>query len=238
MSPALVFLSEVSKGYGALRPLRIARLSIAAGESVAILGLDQPAAETFINLLTGATLPESGDIQVFGRSTSVIADSTEWLAVVDRFGIVSERAVLLDQLSVIQNIAVPFTLEIEPPPDDVRDRAAALAKEVGLAETSWTSAVVALDVPARARVRLARALALDPAVLLVEHLSAGVPRPDVAPLGASIRSVAERRGAAIVAATADAEFAGAVARRVLTLEPATGRLREAGGPGWFRGRLG
>jgi ABC-type transporter Mla maintaining outer membrane lipid asymmetry ATPase subunit MlaF len=238
VTPAVVELTDVSKGYGALRPLRIARLSVGTGESVAILGLDQPAAEILINLLTGATLPERGDVQAFGRSTASIADSAEWLTFVDRFGIVSERAVLLEQLSVIQNIAVPFTLEIEPPPDDVRDRAAALALEAGLGRAVLASAVRELDPASRARVRVARALALDPGVLLVEHLSAGVPRPEVANLGAAIRLVAERRGIAIVAATADAEFAGAVAGRVLTLDAASGRLAEQRRRGWFGGGLG
>jgi ABC-type polar amino acid transport system ATPase subunit len=93
-----------------------------------------------------------------------------------------------------------------------------------------------VDATIRARVRVARALALDPAVLLVEHVSAGVPRGDVAALGASIRRVAERRGAAVIAATADLEFARAVARRVLTLDPATGTLSEP--RRWLRRRLG
>lgn len=233
----VIELTDVSKDYHGLRPLRIARLSIASGESVAILGLDRPGAETLLNLLTGATLPDRGDVQVFGRSTAAIADSTEWLAFVDRFGIVSERAVLLEQLSVVQNIAVPFTLEIEPPPDDVRDRASALASEAGV-DPAPDRAVGGLDAAARARVRLARALALDPAVLLVEHLSAGVDRAEVAPLGTAIRNAAERRGTAIVAVTADVEFAHAIARRVLTLDPATGRLAERRPRRWFRARPG
>jgi ABC-type transporter Mla maintaining outer membrane lipid asymmetry ATPase subunit MlaF len=236
VTPALIELSDVSKAYGALRPLRIARLSVAAGESVAIIGLDQPGAEVFLNLLTGATLPDRGGIQVFGRSTSAIADSTEWLAFVDRFGIVSERAVLLEGLSVAQNLAVPYTLEIEPPPDDVRAKIEALAEEVGIDAGAWSRAIREIDAAARARVRLARALALDPAVLLVEHLSAGLPREQAAPLGASIRRVAGRRGAAVITATADLEFARAVASRVLRLEPATGTLSER--RGWLRGRLG
>jgi putative ABC transport system ATP-binding protein len=232
VTSAVIELSGVSKAYGALRPLRIARLAVGPGEQVAIVGLDQPAAEVFLNLLTGATLPDRGDVRVFGRPTASIADSAQWLALVDRFGIVSERAVLLEQLSVIQNLAVPFTLEIEPPPADVRDRAAALAREVGIDEATSSRAVADLDPGLRARARLARALALDPAVLLVEHLSAGVPRRDVPALGASIRSVAARRGAAIVAATADLEFARAIAGRVLTLDPATGALSRH--KRWFR----
>ena len=103
----------------------------APGEQVAILGLDQHAAEVFVNLITGATLPDQGGVTLFGRSTESISDSAEWLALVDRFGILSERAVLLEALSVVQNIAVPFTLEIEPPPDDVRHRAEALSGRSG-----------------------------------------------------------------------------------------------------------
>jgi ABC-type transporter Mla maintaining outer membrane lipid asymmetry ATPase subunit MlaF len=226
VTSAVIELSDVSKDYRGLRPLRIVRLAVEPGEHVAIVGLDQPAAEVFLNLLMGATLPDRGDVRVFGRPTSSIADSSEWVAFVDRFGVVSERAVLLEHLSVIQNLAVPFTLEIEPPPADVRERAAALAKEVGIDEPTSRRAVGDLDRALRARVRLARALALDPAVLLVEHLSAGVPRRDVPALGRSIRSVAARRGAAIVVATADVAFARAIARRVLTFDPATGLLSE------------
>jgi ABC-type transporter Mla maintaining outer membrane lipid asymmetry ATPase subunit MlaF len=176
--PAVLQLSGVTKDYRGLRPLRIAALSVAAGEHVALLGVDQVAAEVFINLVTGATLPEAGDVHVFGRPTSAISDSADWLATVDRFGIVSERAVLLDQLTVIQNLAMPFTLEIEPPPDEVRRRASALAREVGVQESGWERPIAGLDAAARVRLRLGRALALDPAVLLLEHASAGLSAPD------------------------------------------------------------
>jgi ABC-type transporter Mla maintaining outer membrane lipid asymmetry ATPase subunit MlaF len=234
VTPALIEIADLSKAYGALRPLRLAALSVAAGESVAIVGLDRPAAEIFLNLLTGATLPDRGAVQVFGRSTSDIADGNEWLAIADRFGIVSERAVLLEGLSVAQNLAVPFTLEIGPPPDHVRLRVETLAAEVDLDVDALSRRAGELDTTMRARVRVARALAFDPAVLLLEHLSANVRRADVAPLGSSIRRVAERRGAAVIAATADLEFARAIAQRVLTLEPATGKLSTR--RGWLRGR--
>jgi ABC-type polar amino acid transport system ATPase subunit len=216
----------ISKNYHGLRPLRIAELRIAAGEHVAILGFDRPAAEVFVNLATGATLPDAGHVAVFGQATSAIGDGAEWLATVDRFGIVSDRAVLLDQLTVIQNLAMPFTLAIEPPAEDVRQRAAALAREIGVPEASWTLPVSHLDAGGRVRVRLGRAIALDPAVLLLEHISASVERDAVAPLGADIAAVATGRGAAVVALSADDAFARAVATRVLTLEPATGRLKE------------
>jgi ABC-type histidine transport system ATPase subunit len=124
---------------------------------------------------------------------------------------------------------MPFSLEIEPPPPEIREQAIGLAREVGLAEHTWDRSVAELDPIDRIRVRLARALALNPPIVLFEHASATVSRADVAPLGHDIRATLTRRGAAGVALTVDREFAAAVATRILTLEPATGRFTE----GWL-----
>jgi len=222
----VIEVTAVSKDYHGLRPLRIEKLTLEERDLVAILGLDQPMAETLVNLVTGATLPDRGEVTLFGRPTTAINDSAEWLSVVDRFGIVSERAVLLDALSVIQNLAIPFTLDIDPLPGDVRERAALLAREVGLPETDWLRAVSELDAGGRIRIRLARALALDPNVLLLEHAQAGLSAAAAAVLGADIRRIASNRGCALVALTAAPEFAAAVALRVLALDAASGRLSE------------
>ena len=237
MTAAVLELSGVVKDYRALRPLRIAALRVKSGEHVALVGVDQVAAEVFTNLVTGAILPESGDIRVFGRPTSAIADSDEWLATVDRFGIVSERAVLLDQLSVLQNLAMPFTLEIEPPPADAKRQAEALAREVGLPDSIWDRPIAALNPESRVRIRLGRGLALDPGVLILEHASAGLSAEEGGVLGADIRAIARRRGAEIVAATLDEAFSRAVADRILVWEPANGRLTERRTGRWFRRRV-
>jgi polar amino acid transport system ATP-binding protein len=226
-------LTNVTKDYRGLRPLRVRQLVVTADESVAILGLDRAAAEVLANLITGAMLPDTGDVRVFGRATSSIADSAEWLALVDRFGLVTERAVLLDHLTVVQNLALPFTIEIEPPPDTIRQRAEALATEVGLPIAAWAASVAELDATAAARVRLGRALAHDPRLLLLEHVTASLPTSDVAAMGSAIRDIGVRRRAAILAVTADDTFARAVAGRVLRLDPATGRLVDRSRRGWF-----
>jgi ABC-type transporter Mla maintaining outer membrane lipid asymmetry ATPase subunit MlaF len=230
-------ITGVSKAFGGLRPLRMQQLAVAPAEQVAIVGFDQPSAEVFVNLVTGASVPDAGRVSLFGRPTTAITDSADWLAVVDRFGIVSARAVLLDQLTVVQNLAMPFTLEIEPPADDIRERAERLAGEVGLPEAAWPRPVGELDAADRARIRLARSLALDPAVLLLEHASAGLEREAANAFGASVRAIAERRGIATVVVTADEAFASAAASRVLTWEPATGRLTDRRRRGWFGRRV-
>jgi ABC-type transporter Mla maintaining outer membrane lipid asymmetry ATPase subunit MlaF len=225
MTVPVLELTAVSKSYGALRPLRLEQLTLSAGEQVAILGLDQPAAEVLINLLTGASLPDTGHVHIGGRLTSEIADSADWLATIDRFGIVSERAALLEPMTVIQNLAVPFSLEIEPPPPGIVQQASALAREAGLDASTLDQRVGDLDPASRMRVRLGRALAFNPTVLILEHPSATLPRPDVIRFACDVRALAERRGIAALTITADPEFAGAVSQRALALEPSTGRLK-------------
>jgi len=217
-------LSDISKDYRGLRPLRIASFKVAHGERVAILGLDQTTAEVFVNLVTGASLPDSGSVRLFGRSTSAIADSADWLSIVDRFGIVSMRAVLLDALTVVQNLAMPFTLDVEPLSAEVRQRALSVAREVGLAESTHERPVGELDGAGRFRVRLGRAIALDPAIVLFEHPTAELSQLDIRPVAVQCRDVAISRKAATITLTTDRDFGETVAGRVLTLQPASGRL--------------
>ena len=149
MSPPVLDIAALIKDYHGLRPLRIERLTLAAGDQVALLGFDEPAAEMMTTLVTGAALPDQGTIHVLGTATAAIEDSDAWLKLVDRIGIVSERAVLLSALSVIQNLSIPFTLEIEPPPDAIKEQAAMLAREVGLPADTWDRPVGALDATSR-----------------------------------------------------------------------------------------
>ena len=109
MSDPLV-LTDVEKQYGGLRPLRVRDLRVPAGRITMLLGFDRPAAEVFVNLITGASLPDKGEVASLGRPTSAIADSDEWLAFVERFGIVSDRIVLLEAMTVAQNLAISFDL--------------------------------------------------------------------------------------------------------------------------------
>jgi len=230
-APVLEF-AEVAKNYGGLRPLRVGHLRVEAGQRTAIVGFDRVSAEVFVNLATGATLPDAGTVTIFGRATAAIADSSDWLATLDRVGIVSERAVLLEQLTVVQNLAMPFTLDIEPPPAAERARAEALAREVGIGDVQWSTPLVSLDRLAAMRVRLGRAVALDPDIVLLEHASASLSREASAEFAASVRAVATGRRIAVIALTADESFARGIGATVLAHEPATGRLKE-GGRGWF-----
>ena len=224
-NPILEF-SGISKTYGGLRPLRLRALSITPGFVVALAGFDQTTAEVFVNLATGATLPEEGTVRVFGRATSEIADSADWLATVDRFGIVSERVVLLEQFTPLQNIAMSLTLDVEPLPADVRQRAEQLAREAGVDGDAFDRQVGGGGVGLRHRVRLARALATSPAVLLIEHPVAGLEAHEIAPLASDIARAAATREVAVIVLAAEASTAAPFATQVLTLNGGTGELTE------------
>jgi ABC-type transporter Mla maintaining outer membrane lipid asymmetry ATPase subunit MlaF len=231
--PPVLEIQDLAKAYGGLRPLRIRHLAVAAGERVAIRGIDAPAAELLVNLVTGASLADQGDVRIEGRSTADIANGDDWLASLDRFGIVSSRAVLLGGASLAQNLAMPFTLEIDPVPADVRERVVALAIECGLREQWLDQPAGALPPEIRVRAHLGRALALEPRLLVVEHPTAGLPPGARGPLAADFTRVAEIRRLAALIVTMDEAFAAAAAHRALQLNPATGDVTPVK-KGWFR----
>ena len=218
-------ISAVRKQYHGLRPLRVASLSIDAGERVALSGFDAGAAEVLVNLITGASVPDEGTVEVAGRGTHAIADGDEWLAWLDRFGIVSPRAVLLDAATLGQNLAMPLTLEIDPVPPDAAAQVARLADEVGLDRALLDRPVAGLDSAVRARAHLARAMALGPSLLIMEHPTIGFAAGQAAPFGETVARAAAARSLATLIISEDADFSSAAATRRLTLQPASGELR-------------
>lgn len=223
-SPAIE-AREVRKDYRALRPLRVRAFDLRDGESVALLGFDRAAAEVFVNLITAATVPDSGEVRIFGRSTVDIADADTWLASLDAFGVVSERAIVLDNMSVEENLTMPLTLALHDVDSAVRAKVEALAAEVGLSPADMPKPVGALTSSGRMRLRLGRALAPDPRIMLCEHPNALLDASDVAAFAADYARIIAARSLSSVVLTADAQFAAAVAPRVLTLQPATGELK-------------
>jgi ABC-type transporter Mla maintaining outer membrane lipid asymmetry ATPase subunit MlaF len=226
---SVIALRSVVKDYRGLRPLRIERLDITAGQSVALVGFDQTTAEVFVSLITGAITPDAGEVIIFGQSTRDIVDADAWLQGLDRFGILSERAVLLDQLTAEQNLAVPFSLELEDMDPAIRTRVHALAEEVGLDRSELPGSTGILSAGARQRVRLGRALALQPLVLLSEHPNAGLPEQELPEFAADFSKTISARRLTSIVLTADRTFANAVAPLVLELNAASGALKPSSG---------
>ena len=224
----LVIAQHLHKDYQALRPLRVRELVLHAGDIVSLAGLDQAAAEMLVSLLTGVAVPDKGDVRLFGQPTADITETGQWLALLDRIGLVTGRAVLIDQYTVLQNLALPLTLAIDPVSAEWLPTVEALAREVGVPDAHWTTRVGESDADIQVHVRLGRALAMSPAVLLAEHPTATLPREQVTRFGEDLGRIARARGLAVLAITADAPFARALGGQRLTHQPATGECKASG----------
>ena len=227
----LLEINGLKKDYQSLRPLRLSRLTVNPGDIITVGGLDATAAETLVHLITGAALPDEGDVTLFGQNTRTITDGPAWLNQLDALGMITVRGVVIEAFSVLQNIAMSYTLDVDPIDPRVVPQAGALARDVGIDAAMF-------DVPAgkagpdvQMRVHLARALALGPKMLVAEHPSATLPRDAVAAFGADLVKTATSRNLALLAITADDVFAKAIGGQRLELVPATGELRA---PGLFK----
>ncbi len=228
----LVQLTGVVKDYHSLRPLRIQGLQLRTAETIALLGLDAAMSEVLVNLITGAQLPDSGEVRVFGRSTADVTNVDQWVSHLDRFGLISDRAVMVEQLTVEQNLTMPLSLAVEDIDPAIQQQVRRIASEVALGEDQLALRTAGLGAEGLLRLRLGRALALNPSVLLAEHPSATLSRQQAARFAADFARVARGRRMGAIVTTADATFATAVADRVLTLQPASGLLTPA--PRWRR----
>lgn len=234
-SDVLIRLTGVVKDYRSLRPLRDRELTVPRGASIALMGFDAAAAEVLVNLLTGGVVPDEGEVRVFGEPTASISDRDSWLRMLDRFGLISDRSVLLEQLTAEQNLAMPLSLAVESMADPLRARVRRLAAEVGVPDALVVQPLGTLSSAMRLRIRLGRALALDPEVVLAEHPNATLDRADASAFARDLGVIARSRGAATLTMTADARFAHEIADQVLALDPATGLLKPPSG--WKRWRF-
>lgn len=233
MSAAPVLhITNVRKNYQGLRPLRIRELIVLPGDQVAISGLDAGAAEVLVNLVTGASVPDEGEVRVLGHRTADVTNGDDWLASLDRFGIVSPRAVLLDAVSVVQNLAMPFTLQIDPIPPDIAERVRALAADAGIPADRLNDPIAGLSNELRTRIHLVRAVALDPSLLILEHPTATLPREAARPFGRTVQSMTAARDMTTLIISEDPAFSEAAASRRLTLNGGTGELKPVR-RGWF-----
>jgi ABC-type lipoprotein export system ATPase subunit len=230
----LIEMVDLEKTSPGLPTIRVRRLTVRPGDRYTIQGLDAGAAEALVHLITGAALPDRGEVLIEGRRTADVGTDMEWLASLDRFGIVTERAVLLDGFSLAGNLALPITLEIDPIADDVRRRVDALARSVGLEVTALDRPAANLTPLERMRVHLARALATDPRTLLLEQPTATLDSTAARAFGESLRRVADERHLSWVAFANDEIFADAAAGRRGSLNLETGEWTDRATGFWRR----
>jgi ABC-type transporter Mla maintaining outer membrane lipid asymmetry ATPase subunit MlaF len=109
-------------------------------------------------------------------------------------------------------------------PPDIAARVHGLSREVGLPAADLQRRPADVSAATRMRAHVARAIALDPAIVLMEHPTVSLPREAIVPFAQDVARMAQRRALTLVAITEDATFAARVAGRHLRLKGASGEL--------------
>ena len=144
----------------------------------------------------------------------------------EQFGVLSDRVVLLESMTVAQNLAISFDLNLEPVPPEVMTRVIGLASEVGIDVPSLELRAGEVSPLLRSQLLLARALAFDPAILVLEHPTARLSVEEARALAATVANVVKHRGVTTLGLLMDEKFAKATGGRLLDWQPATGEMKE------------
>jgi ribose transport system ATP-binding protein len=159
----LLEATGVAKTYGSVVALRSASLAVRPGEVHALMGANGAGKSTFVKILTGAVRPDSGRIAVRGRERSAHSPSEA-----RRFGLVS----VYQEPSILPDLNLRSNLRLTDTPVDAFRH---WLNELGLAQLDLST--VARDVPLASLriVDLARAMAIEPDVLLLDEMTAALP---------------------------------------------------------------
>ena len=160
---AVLDASGVSKRFGAVVALRDASLTVRRGEVVALMGANGAGKSTFVKVLTGALKPDTGHVLIRGREAQVGSP-----AQARRSGLVPvyQEPSLIPDLDVTDNLAL-----INTPQEAFRHWVDAL----GLKGLRMDAMIGRLPLASLRILDLARALAAEPAVLLLDEMTAALP---------------------------------------------------------------
>lgn len=170
--PSAVRLEGVTKRFGSLTVLDGVDFEVEAGSGVCLLGKSGTGKSVALKHIIGLIRPDAGRVFVFGRETTGLTGAA--LSEVRRqIGFLFQNAALFDSISVGENVAFPMRRHTRWSNDEILQRAQAKLESVGLGR-DFDKMPADLSGGMRKRAGLARAMALDPPLLLVDEPSAGL----------------------------------------------------------------
>ena len=223
-------LRGVRKGFRGQPVLRGLDLAVPSGQTTTILGGSGSGKSVCLKHMIGLLRADAGRISVFGRDVTRLPED-EWVPLRREFGMVFQGAALFDSLSVSENVAYPIREHLDWPEERVRERVRRCLEGVGLAGVE-PMFPAELSGGMRKRVAVARAIALEPRIVLYDEPTTGLDPANSRRVGQLIVALQRQLAATSVVVTHDIELCFAISDRVALLRE--GRLAVEGPPGEVR----
>jgi branched-chain amino acid transport system ATP-binding protein len=189
----ILSLSGVSKKFGALVVAEQISFSVEAGEALGIIGPNGAGKSTLFNLITGNIPADSGTIRFRDRDVTKVPPMQRCFAGMGRTFQIPQP---FEQLTVFENLLVAGAFGAQKSEGEVAERCAEILIDTGLIDRANATAG-SLTLLQRKRLELARAMATDPKLLLLDEIAGGLTEGECQALVATIRGV-HAKGIAVI----------------------------------------
>jgi phospholipid/cholesterol/gamma-HCH transport system ATP-binding protein len=223
---AIVEVRDIWKAFEQNAVLRGVSLSLDKGTVLAVMGGSGSGKTVLLRIIDGLLRPDRGEVRLFGTRINTLREE-QMLPIRRRVGFVFQGAALFDSMSVFENVAFPLREHTALSLGEISDRVHRLLEMVGLPGADELLPAE-LSGGMRRRVGIARALVMEPEVVLFDEPTAGLDPTNARLVAELIAQL--RRGVCdtAVVVTHDVEFADLVATEMAILHE--GRFAEMGTP--------
>lgn len=208
-------LEHVSKSFGKRQVLDDVSFEVVRGEAFCILGPSGTGKSVTLRHIEGLTKPDSGQIYVEENEITSL-DSRGLARVRKKIGFLFQNAALFDSITVGENVAFPLRRHTDYSDDIIQQHALQKLSLVGL-EKEYEKMPAELSGGMRKRAGLARALAMNPSILLVDEPSAGLDPITTAEIDQLLLSLKESEKMTIVVVTHNIPSARRIGDEILML---------------------
>ena len=215
LGPEVVTFENIWKAFGPNEIYRGLDLTVHKGETLTIVGGSGTGKSVLLKCLLRLLLPDQGRITAFGEEVTGRSEE-EMLPIRSRIGMLFQGAALFDSLSVADNVAYPLRQQNWGDEDRIRDRVAEVLEMVNLPgiQRKWPAE---LSGGMKKRVGLARAIALEPEVILYDEPTTGLDPTNVKRIDELILDMQRRLGVTSIVVTHDMGSAFRVSDRLAML---------------------
>src|SRR5580692_3341860 len=214
-----VEFNRVMKSFGTKRVLNDVSFHIDQGHALCLLGRSGTGKSVTLKLIMALMQPDSGEIWV-DRENVVGMDRHRLSGVRKKLGYLFQDAALFDSLTLYENLALPLRRLTKKSKDEIDDVVRRTLTDVGLG-ADHAKYPSALSGGMRKRAGLARALVLEPKILLADEPSSGLDRITAAEIDELLMRRKAEHGTALIIVTHDVHGARRTADRVAVLDKGT-----------------